>query len=154
MPLQPGAAAPDFTLPDQDRNPVSLAKSTGTRRLLVFMPFPFTRVCEGELCTIRDNLHALSSRDVEVLVVTCGMTSTNKRWASEQGFTFPILSDFWPHGEVTRAYDCFNEAIGVPERATFTIDESGIVRAVVVSESLGTERDFAEYTNSLDRMSG
>ena len=154
MPLQPGDPAPDFTLPDQDRNPVSLAGTAGTRRLLVFIPLPFTRVCEGELCTIRDNLEALSSRDAEVLAVTCGMTSTNKRWATEQGFTFPILSDFWPHGDVTRAYGCFNERIGVPERATFTIDETGVIREVVVSESFGTARDFAAYTRSLDQLSG
>jgi len=154
MPLQPGDPAPDFTLPDQDRKPISLADSAGRRRLLVFIPLPFTRVCEGELCTIRDNITALSSRDAEVLAVTCGMTSTNKRWAIEQGFTFPILSDFWPHGDTTRAYGCFNEMIGVPDRSTFTIDEAGVIRDIVVSESFGRERDFAEYTRSLDQLSG
>jgi len=151
--LQPGDAAPDFTLPDQNRQPVTLSASAGSKRLLVFIPLPFTRTCESELCTIRDNFEALASRDAEVMVITCDTTASNKKWAEEQNIDFPILSDFWPHGDVSRAYGCFNEKIGVANRATFTIDGDGIIRDVVTSESFGQARDFANYTTALDRLS-
>ena len=151
--LQPGDAAPDFTLPDQNRQPVTLSASAGSKRLLVFIPLPFTRTCESELCTIRDNFEALASRDAEVMVITCDTTASNKKWAEEQNIEFPILSDFWPHGDVARAYGCFNEKIGVANRATFTIDGDGIIRDVVTSESFGQARDFANYTTALDRLS-
>ena len=150
--LQPGDSAPDFTLPDQNRQPVTLSAHAGSRRLLVFIPLPFTRTCESELCTIRDNFESLASRDAEVMVITCDTTASNKKWAEEQDIEFPILSDFWPHGEVSKAFGCFNEKIGVPDRATFTIDENGIIRDVVTSESFGAARDFAAYTTALDRL--
>ena len=151
--LQAGDAAPDVTLPYQNRQPVTLSASAGSKRLLVFIPLPFTRTCESELCTIRDNFESLASRDAEVMVITCDTTASNKKWADEQKIEFPILSDFWPHGEVSKAFGCFNEKIGVPDRATFTIDENGIIRDVVTSESFGQPRDFASYTKSLDHLS-
>lgn len=154
MTLQVGDTAPDFTLPDQTRTPRSLSEHAGSKRLVVFIPFPFTRTCEAELCTIRDNLSVLSERDAEVFVITCDTTASNKRWAEEQGFEFPILSDFWPHGEVSQAYDCFNDALGVANRATFTIDQDGVIRDVVTTGSLGEARDFEDYTRALDALSG
>ena len=80
-----GAPAPDFTLVDQDRNPVSLSDFAGHRTMVVFIPNPFTGVCEGEVCEIRDNIASLGSSDAKVVVITTHGMFTNKRWADELG---------------------------------------------------------------------
>lgn len=116
----------------------------------MFIPYPFSGICGSELCTIRDNLAALAARDAEVLVITCDTIPVNKRWAEDNSFTFPILSDFWPHGEVARAYGCFDDRFGVANRSTFTVDGSGTVTDVFASGSLGTARDFDAYLPALE----
>lgn len=149
MILEAGAVAPEFTLLDQTRTPRSLSEFAGRKLLVVFIPFPFTSTCEGELCTIRDNLSALAAREAEVVVITCDTMPANKRWAEDQGFTFPILSDYWPHGATARAYGCFNEAIGTANRASFAINEQGIISEVITTDSPRQPRNFDDYTTAL-----
>ena len=144
-----GSAAPDFTLFNHHREPVSLADLAGKKSLVVFIPFPFTGTCEGELCLIRDRLAELNDLDANVVVVTCDTLPSNAKWAEENGFEFPILSDYWPHGEVTRAYGTFNDKLGVANRSTFVLDEQGIVREIVSTDSLGTPREFEAYVEAL-----
>ena len=99
MTAQVGAAAPDFTLKDQAGNDVTLASFKGQRAVaLHFYPFTFTGVCEGELCRIRDDYSDFESADVPVLAVSCDSRHSQRIWAEQQGFTFPVLTDFWPHG--------------------------------------------------------
>lgn len=152
MALSIGQTAPDFTLRDQDFQQVTLSESDGSKRLIVFIPLAFTNTCEGELCTIRDNLHALAARDTQLLVITCDNIAVNKRWADSQRFDFPILSDFWPHGETTKAYDCFDERIGVPFRATYTLDADRVITDVFTTEKLSIPRNFDDYVGALDRI--
>ena len=142
MTLAVGTPAPDFTLIDQNRNEVSLADLKGRKSLVVFIPFPFTGICDGEACAIRDGLGGLESLDANVVVITAHALPTNAKWADEHGFTFPILADFWPHGEVCRAFDNFNEDRGVPMRATYVLDADGIVRDVIATDSLGVAREY------------
>jgi peroxiredoxin (alkyl hydroperoxide reductase subunit C) len=149
MTAQIGAAAPHFELVDQDRNRVSLTDFRGHKTMVVFIPNPFTGVCEGEVCEIRDNIAALGSSDAKVVVITTHGMFTNKKWAEELGIDFPILSDYWPHGAIADAYGCFNEKLGIAERATYVLDGEGVVREIIATDSLGTPREFSAYTEAL-----
>ena len=144
-----GSSAPDFTLPDQNGEFVSLADLEGFKILLVFIPFPFTGICDGEVCAIRDDMANLRDLDARVVVVTCHARFTNARWATEHGLDHPVLSDFWPHGDVARAYGVFNEKVGVATRSTFVIDSEGIVRDIIASDSLGAAREHDAYAEAL-----
>lgn len=149
MPAEIGSPAPDFTLPDQRRRPVGLGDLVGRNSLVVFIPFPFTSICSGEVCMLRDNLARLDELDANVVVITCDTIPTNHHWSEENGFSFPVLSDFWPHGVVATAYGAFNAKVGAANRQTFVLDETGTVRAMVASDSLGTPREFDEYVGAL-----
>jgi mycoredoxin-dependent peroxiredoxin len=149
MAAQVGEPAPDFTLLDQTRTPVSLSEFKGKKTLVVFIPFAFSPTCGSELCTIRDNLAALSSVDANVVAISTDSHHANRVWTAQEGFEFKILSDFWPHGGVAQAYGCFNEQVGCAMRATYVLDEDGIVRAIVSTESLGQARQFGSYQEAL-----
>ena len=130
MAVEVGQAAPDFTLKDQAGNDVSLADYKGKQPVvLVFYPFTFTGVCQGELCEIRDDPSTFESADAAVLAISCDTRHAQAQWAEQQGFTFPVLSDFWPHGAVAKAYGVFNEQLGCANRASFVIDKDGKVVA-------------------------
>lgn len=147
--VAPGQPAPPFTLIDQSRRPMSLDDLAGRPALIVFMPFAFTSVCGSEMCDLRDNLHQLTAVDAGVAVITCDTVASNRAWAGAEGFQFPILSDFWPHGEVTRTYGAFNETYGAANRATFVLDSDSIVQEVVSSGGLKEARPFSAYTEAL-----
>jgi mycoredoxin-dependent peroxiredoxin len=149
MSVQVGQPAPDFTLLDQTKTPVSLSDLKGKKTLIVFFPFAFSGVCQGELCTIRDNMAALNSVDANVVTISTDTHHANRVWAAQEGFEFKMLSDFWPHGAVAQAYGCFNDQVGCAMRATYVLDEEGIVRAIVSTESLGQAREFDSYQEAL-----
>ena len=128
---------------------MSKADLLGKSSLVVFIPFPFTGVCEREMCTIRDNLGSLKDLDANVVVITCSTRFTNKKWHDDNGFGFPVLSDFWPHGQTAKAYNCFNEAVGAANRATFVLDEEGVVRDIITTDHVRTPREFESYTSAL-----
>ena len=144
-----GQNAPPFDLHDQNRNAVTLESLRGRNALIVFIPFPFTGRCEGELCAIRDRYSELKDLDANVIAITCDTLPANKAWSDANGFTFPVLSDFWPHGDVSRAYGVFNEQFGCADRVTFVLDEDGNVHDVVASDGLGFSREFDTYAASL-----
>jgi peroxiredoxin len=144
-----GQPAPEFTLLDPRRNPVSLADLRGKKTLVVFFPFAFSNTCQGELCTIRDNLHTFESADANVVAISVDHFFSNRAWSEREGFGFPILSDYWPHGAVAREYGCFDEQVGCAKRATYVLDEEGIVRAIISSENLGQAREFDSYQQAL-----
>lgn len=149
MPAEIGQPAPDFELVDQTRSLVSLESLLGKKALIKFIPFPFTRVCEGEVCEVRDNLASLAAVDTNIVVITCDSSPSNTRWAKELNISFPVLSDFWPHGAVSRAYGCFNEAIGVAMRSTYVLDADGMVRDIVSTRILKEARSLSSYHDSL-----
>lgn len=99
----------------------------------MFYPFAFTSVCGAELCAIRDNLGDLQNDDVQVLTVSVDSVQVHRAWAQQQGFDYPLLADFWPHGAVARAYGVFSEEMGAALRGTFIIDRDGILRWKVVN---------------------
>jgi peroxiredoxin (alkyl hydroperoxide reductase subunit C) len=152
MPAQVGSLAPAFSLMDQDRNTVSLDDFKGKKTVVMFIPFPFTSICDSEGCTIRDRLAALNELDANVVIITCHAVPVAKKWSDENGFTFPVLSDFWPHGTVSTEYDAFNEKVGVANRMSFVVDSDGVIRTIIDSGSLGSPREFAEYVSALDKI--
>ena len=153
MPVTVGDPAPDFTLKDQDGNDVTLSSFRDSKNVvLVFYPFTFTGVCEGELCSLRDDLSAFETNAAQVLALSCDTRHAQKQWAEREGFTFPVLSDFWPHGAVAQAYGVFNEALGCATRATFVIDKNGTVVDTFASPNLGTPRDKAAYEAALEKL--
>jgi len=152
--VETGQAAPDFTLKDQDGNDVALSSFLGKQSVvIVFYPFTFTGVCQGELCSLRDDLSEFEAVKAQVIAISCDTRHAQKQWATQQGFTFPVLSDFWPHGEVARAYGVFNEQLGCANRATFVIDPTGKIVDTFESANLGTPRERAEYEAALAKLS-
>ena len=130
-PIEIGSEAPDFTLLDQNREQVSLSSFRGEKNvLLIFYPFAFTGICTGELCALRDDMPTFQNDRVQVLTVSVDSPYAHKIFAEREGYEFPLLSDFWPHGAVAEAYGTFNEGGGMANRGTFLIDTDGIVRFV------------------------
>jgi peroxiredoxin len=147
--IEVGTAAPDFTLRDQNNTEVSLSSFRGQKNVvLLFYPATFTRVCQGELCSVQEDLSTFQNDDVQLLAVSVDSSFANRVWADQQGFKFPLLSDFWPHGAVAQAYGVFNETSGRPLRGTFVIDKEGVVRWSVV-HAPPDARDSAEYARVL-----
>jgi len=144
-----GTTAPEFTLLNQEREPVSLDDLKGSRSVIVFIPFAFTRTCESELCQIRDEYSMFDEAEAKVVAITCNTFHANKVWSDQQGFQFDILSDWWPHGAVSRKYETFNEGYGYPERTTYFLDDDAVITEVARSDRLGEARDFEVYRGVL-----
>ena len=129
MPLAVGSSAPDFALKDQNNQVVRLRDFHDRKAvLLVFYPLTFTGTCQGELTGIRDNLGRYANDEVQVLAVSVDSVYSHKIWSLQEGFEFPLLADFWPHGAVAQAYGVFNPDAGFANRGTFVIDTAGVVR--------------------------
>ncbi|CAN5532465.1 peroxiredoxin [soil metagenome] len=151
--LEIGRQAPDFTLRDQHGQDVSLSSFRGDRVVVVmFYPFAFSRVCTGELCAVRDSLPTFESEDVQVLAVSCDPMFTLRAFADADGLTFPLLSDFWPHGAVAASYGVLNETRGCADRSTFIVDREGVLRWAVHND-MPAARDLDEQARILARLS-
>ena len=147
-----GDLAPDFSLKDQVRNVVTLSDFRGSKNVvLVFYPFSFSGICTGELCEIRDDLGEWVGDSVQTLAVSVDCLQVHKGWADAQGYQFPLLADFWPHGEVARAYGVFSEEAGAALRATFVIDRQGIVVHKVVN-GIGEARDHTSTRKAVTAL--
>ncbi|QII05924.1 peroxiredoxin [Rhodococcoides fascians A25f] len=152
MPIEVGAVAPDFTLKDQNNQLVTLSSYRNVKNvLLVFYPLAFTGTCQGELCKVRDELPTFENDDTAILAISVGPPPTHKIWAAEQGYTFPLLSDFWPHGEVAQAYGVFNDSAGFANRGTFVVDKSGIIRFAEMNGP-GEARDSSSWSEALAQV--
>jgi mycoredoxin-dependent peroxiredoxin len=149
MPIAVGDEAPDFALKDQHGRTVRLADLRGRKAaLVVFYPWAFTGVCGGELHAMQVELGALVSDDVELVTVSTDSMYALRAFADTEGFTFPLLSDFWPHGAVARAYGVLHEDIGIALRGTFLVDRDGVVRWTVVND-IGDARDVEDYRRAI-----
>lgn len=147
-----GQPAPDFTLRDQQGQDVTLSSFRGSKNVvLVFYPLTFTNVCTGELSGLRDEIATYQNDDTQVLAVSVDSVFAHRVWAEEQGYEFPILADFWPHGAVAQAYGVLDDAMGVAKRGTFVIDKEGVVRWSVVN-AIPDARDQAEYAKVLSSL--
>ncbi|MDN3267852.1 peroxiredoxin [Streptomyces sp. MA15] len=152
MTIPVGEQAPDFELKDNHGAPVRLSDFRGQKNVvLLFYPFAFTGVCTGELSEIRDRLEQFAERDAGVLAVSNDSIHTLRVFGEQEDLPFPLLSDFWPHGDVSRAYGVFDEDKGCAVRGTFVIDKQGVVRRTVTS-GMADARDPGEYLAALDTL--
>ena len=152
MAVEVGDGAPDFELKDQHGTPVKLSDFRGEKNVvLVFYPLAFSGVCTGELCQIRDELPTLGGDDVQVLAVSVDSMFALRAWADQEKYQFPLLADFWPHGEVAHAYGVFNTERGFANRGTFVIDRSGVVRFAEML-SPGETRDQDAWRKALSAL--
>ena len=147
-----GQQAPDFTLRDQFGQDVTLASFRGRKAVaLVFYPFAFSGVCRGEMAGIRDRLVDLMTFDTEVLALSCDPVYSLRAFADAEGLNFPLLSDFWPHGEVARAYGVFNDDKGSARRSSYVLDREGVVRWSLHNQP-AEARDIAEHLRQLQSL--
>ena len=149
MSLTSGSPAPQFSLTNQHGENISLADYKGKKNVVVlFYPFAFSGICTGELCGLRDDLAAFQNENVELIAISCDPMYAQKAFAEKEGYKFPVLADFWPHGAAAKAYGVFNEERGCAIRGTFIIDKEGILRWQVVN-GLGDARNIVDYKAAL-----
>lgn len=145
MSLEVGQHAPEFRLFNTDKKEIKLSDLKGKNVLLLFIPFAFTGVCTGELCSVRDNMNVYSNGNAEVFGISVDTPFSLKRFKEDQNYNFDLLSDF--NKEAMAAYDCMYESFamgmkGVAKRSAFLIDKEGIIRYAEVLEDAGKVPDF------------
>lgn len=149
MSIQIGDTAPDFTLPRAAGGTLTLSEVWRKGPVvLVFFPLAFSGRCQGELCEIRDNLSVFEDKAVTVIGISVDSHFSLAAWAEQQGYTFDLVSDLWPHGEVASAYDVFLPERGIATRASFLLDTDGVVRWNLVTDP-STPRPLSAYREAL-----
>jgi mycoredoxin-dependent peroxiredoxin len=151
MTVSVGDTAPEFSLPDQDKQVVSLADLRGAPVLLVFYPFAFSGTCTGELCQLRDELSTYADAGVKVLAISTDPVFSLKAFREKEGLGFPLLSDFWPHGSTAQAYGVFNEKAGMALRGTFLVDAEGRVAFAEVNQP-GDAREQSGWKDAVAQL--
>jgi len=154
MALEVGSAAPDFTLTNQDREPVTLSAQRGEPVVLAFFPAAFSSTCAKELCTFRDRLASLNKAKAKVLGISVDTFFTLKAFQTDQGLTFPLLSDF--NKDVIQLYGVFNPDMiglkGIAKRAVFVIDAQGTIRHKEVLDDARNEPNYDTVFRVLQGM--
>jgi peroxiredoxin len=149
MSVEVGQEAPDFTLKNNHGEEVTLSSFRGSKNVvLVFYPFAFSGTCTKELCEIRDRQSDLEGQDTIVFGVSCDPMWSLRIFAEREKFDYALLSDFWPHGGVSKQYGVFLEDKGFSTRGTFVIDKNGIVAWSIVN-SPGDARNTQEYKDAI-----
>lgn len=152
MALENNTLAPDFELSNQHGEPVRLSDFRGKSAVaLVFFPLAFSGTCTGELCELRDNIEIFRDRSVELLAISVDSKFTLRAWAEQEGYKFSLLTDFWPHGETAKEYGVFLPDKGFANRATFLIDESGVIKASFITAP-GEARPLEAYRSALEDL--
>ena len=152
MQITVGSKAPDFTLVNQDREPVTLSEQLVRGPVvLAFLPGAFSGVCTTEMCTFRDSMPELKKISARVLGISTDTFFTLKAWADAENFRFALLSDY--NKDVIRRYDVVNpDMIGlkdIAKRAVFVIDRSGTVRHCEVLDDARNEPDYGKVKQAL-----
>ena len=148
-PLAVGEQAPDFALRDQHGAEFKLSSVLGQKAVLVvFFPFAFSGVCTGELTGFRDRLGEFETEETTLVAISCDSLYTQRALADRDGIFFPLLADFWPHGEVASAYGVFDAENGGPTRSSFVIDRSGRI-SWSLHHQMGEARDLDSQATRL-----
>ena len=154
MSVDVGSKAPDFTLTNEERQPVTLSQQRGKPVVLAFFPAAFSSVCQKELCTFRDSMARLNDAKAQVYGISIDTFFTLKAFHDAQNLTFPLLSDF--NKEVIREYGVFNPDMiglkGIAKRAVFVLDRDGGVRHKEVLEDARNEPNYEAVFAALTKM--
>jgi peroxiredoxin len=151
MSAEVGSTAPDFTLPNQDREPVTLSQQRGRPVVLAFFPAAFSSTCEKELCTFRDSLGRLSRANAQIYGISVDTFFALKAFADQQRLPFPLLSDF--NKQAIRDFGVVNEdMIGLKEiakRSVFVLDKTGVIRYREVLDDGRLEPDYQKVFDAV-----
>ena len=152
MALENDTQAPDFELANQFGEHVRLSDFRGVHPVaLVFFPLAFSSTCTTELCELRDNIALFADSNVELLGISVDSKATLRAFAEAEGYDFPLLADFWPHGAIAKEYGVFLPEKGFANRASFLIDTRGIIRASFITAP-GEARSLAAYRAALEEL--
>ncbi len=154
MSVDVGSKAPDFTLTNQDRQPVKLSDQRGKPVVLAFFPAAFSSVCTKELCTFRDSMAQLNAIQAQVYGISVDTFFTLKAFHDQQHYNFPLLSDF--NKQVIRDYGVYNEDMiglkGIAKRAVFVLDKEGVVRLKEVLDDARNEPNYDKVLSTLNTI--
>ena len=126
--IEPGSPAPDFTLPDQDGNRVSLGDFRGRTVVRVFYPSDFSPVCTDQLSVYQEVLPQFEERDATLVGISVDGAFCHKAFQQQLNTTIPLLADFHPKGEVAKSYGVWSDKYGVARRALVMVDSDGVVQ--------------------------
>jgi len=122
--IQPGDAAKNFSIKDQNDKTFDLLENAGKKTLLSFHPLAWTQFCAGQMRSLEDNVETLKSINTLAVGISVDSVPCKKAWADHLKISSTrLLADFWPHGAVSQAYGIFREANGFSERANIVVDE-------------------------------
>jgi glutaredoxin-dependent peroxiredoxin len=149
-----GSKAPDFTLMNENREPVTLSSQKGHPVVLAFFPAAFSGVCTKELCTFRDSLAKLNNTKAQVYGISVDTFFTLAAFKKDQNLNFPLLSDF--NKDVIQAYGAYNPDMiglkGIAKRSTFVIDKDGIIRHAEVLDDARNEPNYDKVFDTLAKL--
>jgi peroxiredoxin len=154
MSAEVGSKAPEFTLPNQDKQAVSLSAAHGKTIVLAFFPAAFTSVCQKELCHFRDELAQLSALNAVVYGISVDTPYTLKEFRAQNSLNFDLLSDF--NKDAIQKYEVVNPDMGglkgISKRAVFVIDKAGVIRYREVTPTPGHEPDYAKVHEAVEQL--
>ena len=145
--------APDFSLLDQNGERVELRDFRGRSVVLAFYPADFTPVCRSELALFQEILDDVHDRNAEIIGVSVDSHHCHRRWAEDQNLTFPLVSDFWPHGEVASRYGVLRDD-GTSQRSLFFIDGAGVIRDSWIAPDQDVAPGLNLVIEALNRIAG
>ncbi|RYY31023.1 MAG: peroxiredoxin [Chitinophagaceae bacterium] len=156
MSLQIGDSAPDFTLYNSDKTPVTLSEQRGKNVVLLFFPLAFTSVCTAELCGVRDNIASYNALNATIFGISVDSVYSLGEFKKQQNLNFDLLSDF--NKEASSTYGALYEQFGygmkgVSQRAAFVVDSKGVIRYAEVLENAGLTPDFDKISETLKNLS-
>ncbi|MEP0822905.1 MAG: peroxiredoxin [Ignavibacterium sp.] len=156
MAIKTGDKAPDFTLPDTDKNPRSLKEFLGKVTVLAFYPGAFTGVCTKEMCALRDALANFNALNAQIVGISVDSPFANKGFAAQNNISYPLLSDYTRKvsAEYCGLYDDFGGLKGytAAKRSVFVLDKQGVVRYAWISENPGVEPPYAEVEQAVSGL--
>lgn len=121
--IEPGAEAPDFALPDQDGNKVTLGDFAGHKLVLAFYPLDFSPVCTDQLSLYQEVLGEIEEKGAALVGVSVDSKYSHRAFREQLGLTMPLLADFNPKGEVSRAYGAWIEQVDHGNRSLVLIED-------------------------------
>lgn len=126
--IEADSKAPDFSLPDQDGNEVSLDDFAGRKLVIAFYPGDFSPVCTDQLSLYQEVLGEMEAKGASLIGISVDSHHSHRAFREQLNLTMPLLSDFHPKGEVSKAYGVYSNEYGTSGRALVLVDERGMVR--------------------------